>query len=118
MHQGIYDRLTELARALPGRLTTYSDIAPLAGLLMNNDADREEISTRLGKILLHEVNQGCPLLTAIVVHRGNGNNPGEGFFSIATDIGRFNGSRDPLVRLDFGFARYKQCTTIGQRIDG
>ena len=101
MHQRIYDRLIELARALPGRLTTYSDIAPLAGLSMNNDTDRERISTLLGEILRHEVNQGRPLLTAIVVHRGNDNNSGEGFFSIATDIGRFNGSRDPLARLEF-----------------
>jgi hypothetical protein len=37
MHIGIYNRLLELARA--GRLTAYSDIAPLAGLSMTNDAE-------------------------------------------------------------------------------
>ncbi|MBU0507745.1 hypothetical protein KKH27_02760 [bacterium] len=99
MHMGIYDRLLELARG--ARLTTYSEIAPLAGLAMNNDADRERISELLGEILTHEVSEGRPLLTAIVVHRGNDNNPGEGFFSIATELGRFNGSRDPLARLEF-----------------
>ena len=101
MHQGIYNRLIELARAVPGQLTTYSDIAPLADLSMSNDADRDRISALLDEIFLHEVNQGRPLLTAIVVHRGNNNTPGEGFFSTATDIGRFNGSRDPLARLEF-----------------
>lgn len=101
MHQAIYNRLIELARTRPGRLTTYSDIAPLANLSMAKDADRETISALLGEILLHEVNRGRPLLTAIVVHRGNDNNPGEGFFSIATEIGIFNGSRDPLARLEF-----------------
>jgi alkylated DNA nucleotide flippase Atl1 len=57
MHQGIYDRLLELARARPGRLTAYSDIAPLAGLSMNNDVDRDRISALLGEILLHEVSR-------------------------------------------------------------
>ena len=81
MHTGIYNCLLELARA--GRLTTYSDIAPMAGLLMANDADRDRMSDLLGEILRHEVREGRPLLTAIVVHRGDDNNPGEGFFAIA-----------------------------------
>jgi len=58
MHQGIYDRLIELARAIPGQLTTYSDIAPLAGLSMSNDADRDQISALLDEIFLHEVMGG------------------------------------------------------------
>ena len=99
MHMEIYDRLLELARA--ERLTTYSDIAPLAGLSMSNDADRDRISELLGEILMHEASEDRPLLTAIVVHRGKDNNPGEGFFSASTELGRFNGSRDPLLRLEF-----------------
>ena len=99
MHMGIYKRLLELARA--GRLTAYSDIAPLAGLSMTNDADRDKMSELLGEILRHEVAQGRPLLTAIVVHRGNDNNPGEGFFAIAGELGRFSGSREALARLEF-----------------
>jgi hypothetical protein len=99
MHMGIYNRVLELARA--GRLTAYSDIAPLAGLSMASDADRGRMSELLGEILRHEVSQGRPLLTAIVVHRGDDNNPGEGFFAIATELGRFTGSRDALARLEF-----------------
>ena len=103
MHQGIYDRLIELARQRPGHLTTYSEIAALAGLSMQEDADRNRMTELLSEILLHEFNEGRPLLTAIVVHYGDDNNPGEGFFSLATQVGRFNGSRDPLARLEFWF---------------
>lgn len=99
MHMEIYNRLVELARN--ERLTTYSDISPLAGLSMDDDADRDKMSQLLAEILTHEVTQGRPLLTAIVVHRGNDNNPGEGFFAIATKFRRFNGSREPLARLEF-----------------
>ena len=109
MHMGIYDRLLELARA--ERLTTYSDIAPLAGLSMSNDADRDRISELLGEILTHEVSEGRPLLTAIVVHRGNDNNPGEGFFSVSTELGHFNGSRDPLLRLEFWVRQVQAVNT-------
>ena len=99
MHIGIYNRLVDLARAQ--HLTTYSDIAPLAGLSMENEVDRERISQILGEIVLHEVGEGRPMLTAIVIHRGNDNNPGEGFYAIATELGLFNGSRQQLRRLEF-----------------
>lgn len=109
MHMGIYNRLLELARA--GQLTTYSDIAPLAGLSMSSDVDRDSISELLGEILRHEVAQGRPLLTAIVVHRGNDNKPGEGFFSIATELGRFSGTREDLVRIEFWIRQVQEVHT-------
>jgi hypothetical protein len=109
MHIGIYNRLLELARG--ERLTTYSDIAPLAGLSMSDERDRERMSELLGEILRHEVTQGRPLLTAIVVHRGDDNNPGEGFFTIATELGRFSGSRDPLARLEFWVRQIQEVNT-------
>lgn len=99
MHMGIYNQLVELARA--ERLTTYSDIAPLAGLSMDVDEDRERISQLLGEIVRHEIAADRPMLTAIVVHRGSDNNPGEGFFAIATELNRFNGSRQQMHRLEF-----------------
>jgi hypothetical protein len=99
MHQAIYNRLVELARA--GRLTTYSDIAPLAGLSMEREEDRDAISRILVEMLEHEVTNGRPPLTAIVVHRGDDNNPGEGFFAAATELGSYGGSRAQLARLEF-----------------
>jgi hypothetical protein len=95
----IYNRLVELARA--ERLTHYSEIAPLAGLSMADEADRAAISEILMEIARHEEGQGRPMLTSIVVHYGSDNNPGEGFFVAASDFGRYGGSRDPFSRLQF-----------------
>ena len=99
MNQRMYDHLAGLAR--DGRLASYSDVAPLIGLSMDHEADREAISEILGEILEHEVRAGRPLLTALVVHSGDDNNPGEGFFRTASDLGRFQYARDPLTRLEF-----------------
>jgi hypothetical protein len=41
------------------------------------------------------------MLTALIVHRGNDNNPGEGFFSIAHELDLYNGRRDQMSRLTF-----------------
>ena len=66
MHIGIYDRLLEIARAED--LTTYSQIAPLAGLTMSNERDRDAISDILVEIAKHEQAAERPMLTALVVH--------------------------------------------------
>ncbi|HFT6990844.1 TPA: hypothetical protein ACGRQA_000116 [Stenotrophomonas maltophilia] len=87
--------------ATAGSLATYGDVAPLIGLDMALDADREEIARRLGEIVLFEYAQGRPMLTALVVHKGGNNNPGEGFFSAAEKISLFNGSRRDIDRLIF-----------------
>lgn len=99
MHQQIYDALVQLARNK--QLTSYSDIAPLAGLDMNVEADRQRISLLLEEIARFEHSHKRPMLTALVIHRGNDNNPGEGFFSIAQELGLFQGSRDDIVRTTF-----------------
>lgn len=95
----LYDELVRLARAKA--LAAYSDVAPLIGLDMSEEQDRNEIARRLGDIVFHEHENGRPMLTALVVHHGNDNNPGEGFFSAAEKIGLFKGSRDPIKRLTF-----------------
>ena len=77
----------ELARA--GKLTTYGQIAPLAGLSMDVEKDRATMSELLREILEHELSQSRPVLPAIVVHKGEDNNPGEGFFSIVTELGLY-----------------------------
>jgi hypothetical protein len=99
MHAEIFAELQRVARRR--RLTTYSDIAPLAGLDMDVDVDRDRMSAILEEIARHQEEEGLPMLTAVVVHRGNDNNPGEGFFAIAEEFGRFEGGRNQLVRLEF-----------------
>lgn len=88
MHVGIYDRLKDVARE--GSYTTYADIAPLAALDMAVAADRDEITRILGEIARHEQNAARPMLTAVVIHQ-NDNLPGNGFFTIAREFGRFDG---------------------------
>lgn len=99
MNQNLYDELLRLGRAR--RLAAYSDVSPLVGLSMEREEDRDEIARLLGEIAVHEHGQGRPMLTALVVHRGNDNNPGEGFFAIAQELGLYNGSRDQITRLTF-----------------
>lgn len=99
MNETLYNELVRLARSRD--LVAYSDVAPLVGLNMANEDDRHEIARLLGEIATHEQNEGRPMLTALVVHRGNDNNPGEGFFSIAHDFGLYDGGRDQMARLIF-----------------
>jgi len=99
MNEILYNELVRLARSRD--LAAYSDVASLIGLDMANEHDRDEIARLLREIATHERNEGRPMLTALVVHRGNDNNPGEGFFSIAHDFGLYNGSRDQIARLRF-----------------
>lgn len=95
----LYEKLVELAKSKT--LAAYSDVAPLIGLDMSKDQDRDEIARKLGDIVFYEHDNGRPMLTALVVHYGNDNNPGEGFFSAAEKIGLYKGSRNPIKRLTF-----------------
>lgn len=95
----LYRKLVELAESRS--LATYGDVAPLIGLNMDREEDREDIARRLGEIVRFEHANGRPMLTALVVHKGGDNNPGEGFFAAAEGIGAFSGSRHQLKRLTF-----------------
>lgn len=95
----LYEKLLELAKAK--KLASYSEVAPLLGLDMSQDQDRDEIAKKLGDIVFFEHENHRPMLTALIVHQGGDNNPGEGFFSAAEKIGLFKSSRDPMKRLIF-----------------
>lgn len=99
MNHILYDELVRLARAK--KIAAYNDVSPLVGLDMSEQEDRNAIAELLGEIAIHEHGEGRPMLTALVVHRGNDNNPGEGFFSIAQDLGLYNGGRDQIARVTF-----------------
>lgn len=99
MNQQLYDRLTVIAKSED--IVTYGQIAPVVGLSMDVDADRAKMSAYLEEIVRNEHAAGRPLLTSIVVHAGGDNNPGEGFFQIATELKYFSGSRDQFKRLQF-----------------
>jgi hypothetical protein len=91
MHQAIYERLRQIAKAQ--NTTTYSEVAPLAGLDMANPADRNEIARILGEISSFEHGQGRPMLSAVVMLQGD-NMPGQGFFTLARELGLYTGGDD------------------------
>ena len=84
MNNVLYDELIRIAKN--EHLIAYSDISPLLGLSMEKENDRDEMSKLLGEIAAHEHENGRPMLTAIVVHKGGDNNPGEGFYAIAKEL--------------------------------
>ena len=86
MNETLYQRLAEIARH--GGVTRYGEIAPLVGLNMANEEDRREMSKLLGEISRHEHEQGSPLLSAVVIHLED-NMPGNGFFTLATELNLF-----------------------------
>ena len=86
MHQAIYEKLKSVARAVS--CVTYGEIAPLAGLELENPADRNELARILGEISVHEHDQGRPMLSAVVVLAGR-ELPGHGFFKLARELNLF-----------------------------
>lgn len=93
MNELIYDKLISVARSQ--NVTTYSEIAPLAGLDMSNPDDRNRIANILGEISTHEHEKGRPLLSAVVIHRDN-NIPGHGFFTLARELGLHRDTDDRM----------------------
>jgi len=93
MNNTIYEKLKGIAKTQD--ITTYSDIAPLAGLDMGRQDDRNRIAEILGEISRHEHTLGSPMLSVVVVHRAN-NIPEQGFFTIARELGLYRGNDDLL----------------------
>jgi hypothetical protein len=91
LHQPIYDQLVAVAREQD--VTRYADIAPLADLDMGNELDRAKIGEILGEISTFEHQQRRPMLSAVVIHRDN-NMPGQGFFTLARELGLYRGIDD------------------------
>jgi hypothetical protein len=94
LHGPIYETLKRVARNQS--TTTYSDIAPLAGLDMESPADRNKMRAMLGVISTYEHENGRPMLTAVVVHRQD-NIPGNGFFELAHHLGLLKRGQDKLA---------------------
>ena len=89
MHEQIYEKLKEVARERT--VTYYSDIAPMAGLNMDLQSDRNEIGAILDDINRHEHEMARPMVSAVVVHKGS-LKPGKGFFTLTRELGLFSGS--------------------------
>lgn len=91
---GLRERLTDVARRRA--VTYYGDICGLFGLDgIRGEVDVARISAGLGDLARAEHEAGRPLLPAVVINREL-NNPGPGFFTVAREVGRFQG-RDELA---------------------
>jgi hypothetical protein len=91
MHKDIYERLIEVARE--GQTTNYAEIAPLANLHMDRQADRTAMGEILGAISTREHDYGRPLLSAVVVLAESGC-PGKGFFTLVRELDIYDGADD------------------------
>lgn len=110
IHNEIYERLKEVARC--GELIHYLEIAPLANLNMENQADRTKIGEILGEISTYEHHHGRPMLSAIVVLAGVGH-PGEGFYNLARSLGLHH-KRSELADMEFFVQEVKKVHTYWQ----
>ena len=97
MHQAMYEELKRAA--LRQTTVTYSEIAPLADLDMEDPSHRDEIGRLLGEISKHEHGMNRPLLSVLVIHRDN-NMPGPGFFKLAKRLRLYDGRDDLKYFLD------------------
>ena len=111
IHQQIYKRLKEVARS--GGLITYGEIAPLACLNMENQADRNKIGEILGEISTYEDSLGHPMLSAIVVLAGIGY-PGEGFYNLARSLNLHHGHGE-FADLEFFVNEVKKVHSYWQK---
>ena len=88
VNQKLYGRLCEVARR--SRVIGYGEAAPLVGLDMAKPGHRRRMYIMLEQISRHEHALGRPLLSAVVIHL-NRNTPGNGFFTLATELRLFRG---------------------------
>ncbi len=88
MYDELYEKLREVARKQ--KTVHYEDIAPMLGLKMEDPADRVRIGQILGEISKQENNDGRPMLSAVVTHKGD-ERPGTGFFELAQELGHVGG---------------------------
>jgi hypothetical protein len=89
--QTVYRHLQRLARE--GKTATYAVLAALTGLDVAKAEDRRRLADLLREVSVGEHRQRRPMLSVVVVLRRRGT-PGRGFFDLARELGRYDGS-DP-----------------------
>ena len=98
INEALYVQLQEVAGN--ESLTTYQEAGDVVELDMDNPLDRNTIAAMLDEINKYEASQGRPMLSAVVVHAGEDNMPGRGFFECARGLGK-PVSRDRLAEIGF-----------------
>ncbi|MCG3204911.1 MAG: hypothetical protein KCHDKBKB_01628 [Elusimicrobia bacterium] len=89
MHEKLYDLLKDVARQ--GKTDFYKPVGRSIGI--RDGAGMRQLFIYLGEISKHEVAQGRPMLSAVVVNPKD-KMPGAGFFRLAKELGRQKGQDD------------------------
>ena len=86
MNRNLYEVLVAAARA--GRTMTYTDAGEIVGLTMRNPHHRRLLGQHLGAISQFEVEHGRPMLSAVVIQKGQGQKrTGTGFDQLGEELG-------------------------------
>ena len=86
MSKDIRDQLIELARQKT--TWTYSQLNEQLqlGFDFNNLLDRKEVGEILGEISIHEFEKERPLLSALITHKDNKREQGDGFYKLCEEL--------------------------------
>ena len=88
MNQIVYGICTRAARD-QGR-TSYAAVAKEIGMDTTGEGWRYQMGPLLDEVSRYEHGQGRPQLSVVVVREDIGR-PGEGFFTLAKELGKFDG---------------------------
>lgn len=104
----VRNKLTEIAKK--GRSITYQKLSDdcKLGLDMGNIDQRNELANILGEISIYENEFNRPLIS-VVVFRNDTNMPGSGFFDLATNLNKYNGSVNNKQMDAFFIKELKKC---------
>ena len=83
----VYCKLIQIAKA--SNVVHYDDIAQTMGLPLSGNYMARQVGEMLGIISTIEHFFGRPMLSAVVVRKDTGE-PGDGFFELAEELGKFN----------------------------
>lgn len=103
LHEDAYEFLKMVANERG--VVTYSDMGDLTGLNIQSQSDRDELNRVLAEISKFEHRSDRPLLSVVAV-LSQGGQPGNDFFSLAQELGKFTGVTE-LDKLDFFTAELK-----------
>lgn len=93
LNRALYERLVEAAR--DQRPISIWELGDLLGLAMDYPPQRTEMSQLLGIITRHEVANGRPMLSSVVIDDAEAV-PGKELFDIGEDLGLVERGEDPL----------------------
>ena len=90
----IHDLLVETARE--GKVIQYGDLSHITGISLMGRG-RSRLSSLLQACCKGEIDDGRPMLGSVVVRKDTGM-PGDGYFRVASKLGRFTGGTEPAKR--------------------